>query len=232
MIAAITRRYLHFTALAAFLVLMMLPVSAQAQYRITLRDRSIDTPCYWIERSRLHLCEGGDTLGLSEVIAIESGRMSSLEAEMHRDSMRRFWTYVAWLLDAEADLSAQDKDSQDAVREFEGLKAQTGKSRDLKAFKRKSSEETHLIADGVNRLIGSWYGLRIPERSLVQLSEIKALQMITWAQALAERRMYIRTGDPTYREYAVEHMRQNMKFQESFNRALIRATGAEQETAE
>ena len=96
-----------------------MPSLAKAEYRITYKDKTIQTSCYWIEKSRVHLCEGGDPLALSEVSSITEGQFSPLESEMHQDAMRRFWTYVSWLLDSEADLLAEDNASEEEINEYE-----------------------------------------------------------------------------------------------------------------
>ncbi len=77
----------------------------------------------------------------------------------------------------------------------------------------------------VRYLYRAWWGMRTPERSLVHLCEIKTLQMITWLESLQERQRYFKTGDPTYRDYALEHMEQAGDFQESFTRTLRKVTG-------
>jgi hypothetical protein len=92
--------------------------------------------------------------------------------------------------------------------------------KELKVLKEKGAKELRVLSDGVSRLVRTWSALRIPERELVRLPEIKTLQMITWSQSLDERWMYLKTGDPTYREYTYEHMRHSLGFQESFMRVL------------
>ena len=212
---------------AILLLAFLTPAGAFAGYRITSKDKTIETSCYWIEKSRVHLCEGGEPLVLSAVSAITPGQFTPLEAEMHKDAMRRFWTCVSWLLDREADLMDRDKASQDTLKEIDDVKSLPQKSQDLKALKKKGAEEIRILVQGVTSLSRSWSALRVLDRSHVRLSEIKNLQMISWDQALEERLIYLQTSDPTYREYTLEHMRQAVDFQESFGRVLKKAAGEE-----
>jgi len=164
---------------------------------------------------------------LSEVSAITPGQLTPLEAQMHRDALRRFWTCVSWLLDREADLMDRDNASGDTLKEIDALKSLPEKGREIHALKKKGAEEIRILAHDVACLNRSWSALRVLDRSHVQLSEIKNLQMTSWGQALEERLIYLKTSDPTYREYTLERMRQVVLFQESFLRVLQKAATQE-----
>lgn len=204
-----------------------MPAGAFAGYHITYQDKTVETACFWILKSRLYMCEGGEPLALSEVSAILPGQFTQLETELHKDAMRRFWTYVSWLLDREADLMEQDNATWDSVEGMGALKALPEKSHDLNELKTKNIQDIRCLFRDVDYLGKSWSALRVMSRSHVQLLEVKTLQMIAWKQSLEERRLYLETGDPTYREYTLEHMRQVRAFQESFMRVLEKVTGEE-----
>ena len=157
---------------------------------------------------------------MSEVSAITPGRFSPLEEEMNLDARRRFWTYAAWLLDRESDLKALDKSDVEGLEEIKQLKASHTDKHELRKIKEKGHERIVRIYAGVAYLERSWSDIRIPDRSLIKLSDIKILQMITWLQSLDERRMFLKTDDPTYYEYTLEHVKQAGSFQESFSRTL------------
>jgi hypothetical protein len=207
------------------LICLLLPSTAKAEYRITYKDKTIQTSCYWVEKSKVHMCEGGEPLALSDVSSIIEGQFSPLESEMHHDAKRRFWAYVGWLLDREADLLAEDSASEDEINEFELVRTTPGKKGELKGLRKKYSKKIKNPMEAITCLYRAWSDMRAPERSLVHLCEIKTLQMITWLQSLEERQMYFKTSDPTYRDYTLEHMRQAGVFQESFTRTLRKVTG-------
>ena len=202
-----------------------MPTLAQAEYSITYKDKTIQTSCYWIEKSRVHLCEGGEPLALSDVSTITEGQFPPLASEMHHDAKRRFWTYISWLLDREADLLAEDSASAEELNEFELVRTTPGKKSELRGLRKKYSEKINDHIEAATYLHRAWSGMRTPERSLVQLCEIKSLQMITRLQSLEERQRYFKTSDPTYRDYTLEHMKQAGVFQESFMRTLGKLTG-------
>ena len=210
---------------SAFFIFLAMSTLAQAEYRIITKDKTIQTSCYWIEKSRVHLCEGGEPLALSDVSTITEGQFSPLASEMHHDAKRRFWTYISWLLDREADLLAEDSASAEELNEFERVRATPGQKGELKGLRKKYSEKINNPLEAATYLHRAWSGIRIPERSLVHLCEIKTLQMITWLQSLEERQRYFKTSDPTYRDYSLEHMKQAGLFQESFTRTLGKLTG-------
>jgi hypothetical protein len=201
-----------------FVVFFAMPTLVQAEYRITYKDKTIQTSCYWIERSRVHMCGEGEPLMLSDVSAITEGQFSPLESEMHLDAVGRFRTYVSWLLDREEDLLAKDSACEEELNEFELVRATPGKKDELKGLGKRYSEKINNPMEVVTYLQRAWSSMRLPERSLVQLSEIKTLQMIVWLQSLEERKRYFKTSDPTYRDYTLEHMKQAGDFQESFTR--------------
>jgi hypothetical protein len=207
------------------LIWLIVPAGAHGEYGITYKDKTIQTSCYWVEKSRVHLCEGGEPLALSDVSAITEGQFSPLASEMHHDAKKRFWTYISWLLDKEEDLLAEDSACEEELNEFEGVRVTPGKKDELRALRKKYSEKINDPMKVVTYLHRVWSGMRIPERSLVYLTEIKTLQMITWIQSLEERQRYFKTGDPTYRDYTLEHLNQAGEFQDSFTRAFRKKTG-------
>jgi hypothetical protein len=218
------RMYRRVATLAVLFIFLLLPASSRAEYRITFKDKTVETACYWIEKSKVHLCEGGEPLALSEVSAITEGQFSSLENEMHQDARRRFWTYMSWLLDKETDLITEDRAVMEGIKEIDELRASTGKKKELRSLKKKYSEEINHLIQQVNYIYKAFSNIHTPDRSLIQLSETKILQMITWTQSLQERQTYIYTADPTYREYSQEHMKQVGAFQVSFMRTLGKVT--------
>ena len=163
-------------------------------------------------------------MALSEVSAITEGKFSSLEKEMHQDTIRRFWTYMSWLLDNETDLITEDSAVMEGLKEIDELRASTGKKKELRSLKKKYSDEINHLIQQVTFIHKAYSDIHTPDRSLIQLSETKILQMITWTQSLQERQRYINTADPTYRDYSQEHMKQVGDFQVSFMRTLSTVT--------
>jgi hypothetical protein len=133
---------------------------------------------------------------------------------MHRDTLRRFFGNLAWILDREEEIVESDKALADGLREVEALLQQPGKKKELKALKKRLLGDIETLRQSVVGLERSWKAIRIPQRSLVQVSEIKSLQFLTWLQSLEEWEIFLETYDPTFREYAMEHGRQTAQFRE------------------
>lgn len=163
---------LHLSARAGmaavlFIACLAVPGPIRADHLITRADATVRTPMpYWIERSMLHLCEGGEPVALSEVGAIETGTASALDAELHRDTLRRFFTSLAWLGDREAEVT----DLDDALAEGLGVRrsceAQGAQGEDEGA-RGKLLGDVQDVRARVVRLKNAWEGIRIPERKLV-----------------------------------------------------------------
>jgi hypothetical protein len=138
--------------------------------------------------------------------------MPPLDIDMHRDTLRRFFIYLAWILDREEEIVEMDKALADGLQEVEALMQQQGKKKELKELKKTLLGDIETLRQRVVALERSWKAIRIPQRSLVQVSEIKSLQFLTWLQSLEEWEIFLETGDPTFREYALEHGRQTAQF--------------------
>ncbi len=210
---------------ALLLICLGLPCSVSAEYKITTKGKTIETACYWIENARIHLCEGGEPIPLADISAISTGQFSPLEEEMNRDAVRRLYAYQSWLLGMEAELLSSDESNQGDLQEYLDLDASPQNKDERHRLNEKCLKEIQDLLPKVTRLQSSWSGIRVPDRSLVQPSEIKSLQMLAWILSLDERRMYLNTNDPTYRELAVEHMKQTVIFQTSFSRAMNKLHG-------
>ena len=211
---------------ALLLVCLGLPCSALAEYRITTKGKTIETACYWIENARVYLCEGGEPIPLADVSTISTGQFSPLEEEINRDAVRRLYAYQSWLLGMETELLTLDESNQGDLQKYFDLNNASPRNKDERLrMKKQGLKEIQDLMPKVISLQSFWSGIRVPDRSLVQPSEIKSLQLLAWILSLDERRMYLNTNDPTYRELAVEHMKQTVTFQMIFSRVMDKLNG-------
>jgi hypothetical protein len=194
-----------------------------AQYRIITTDAEVSAPCYWIHGSRLHVCGSDQVFDLSTVAAIEREGLDPLAAELHREGLMRYFAHVAWLLDREQELL--EKDSE-ITKRLEGIPRDTMSRSERKKLDGEISPGIEELRLEVLRLRQAWDDIRIPERRLVQPSRVKSLQFLAWTMALQDRLRYLKTFDPTHRDYALEHMRQAGAFRDSFGRHLEEAAGS------
>jgi len=202
-------------------VLLALPLAAHAEYLITHGGTTDTAPCYWIERSMLYLCDGTGPIPLSKISAIDAGTMTDLEAGLHRDTIHRFFANLSMLAEREGEIVEQDRALAGAIGEVEELRKQPGKKKELKALRKRLKADVDEVQRRVILLKHAWESVRIPERDLVVLAEIKALQFLTWLQALQEREVFLETLDPSFREYALEHDRQAGEFRVMYGERLL-----------
>lgn len=213
-------------AAAVCLLILALPVGAFAEYRIKGSGNTvITTSCYWVQGNRLFLCEGGKPVALSEVMSIEAGTFTALETEMNRDSVRRFVANVSWMQGRDLELKDRDLANLEMLAEVDELGKSPEKNHEFRSLKQACLKEVLALRKAVAARQAAWTTVRVPERPLVILGEIKSLQMLTWILSLDERRVYLETGDPTYRAYTIEHMRQSATFEPTFSRSLNKVIG-------
>lgn len=210
--------------LSAALILCTLAWACElrAQYRIITTDAEVPVPCYWVHGSTLHVCGSDQVFDLSTVAAIEREGLDPLEAELHTEGLRRYFAHVSWLLDREHALL--EKDSKITER-LEEIPRETMSRSERKKLDDGLSPALEELGLEVLRLRQAWEDIRIPEQRLVQPSRVKSLQFLAWTVALEDRLRYLKTFDPTHRDYAREHMRQADTFRDSFGRHLGEAAG-------
>ncbi len=225
----VTSRRFRDTAAAvtagAIILILALPTDALSEYRIKTSGKTVVTKCYWIEGSWFYLFEDDKPIPLSEVSSIEEGSFTLLDQEMNRDAIKRFSVYLSWMIDRDTELMVQDRRNLDALAQIDALKASGQKLSERRSLAKSCLEEVNALRKAVKASQTSWSTVRIPDRSLVLLGEIKSLQMLAWRLSLDERRRYLTTWDPTYRDLALEHMKQTATFEASFAQAMKKVVG-------
>jgi hypothetical protein len=210
--------------LSAALILCTLAWACElrAQYRIITTDAEVPVPCYWVHGSTLHVCGSDQVFDLSTVAAIERGEVDPLDAELHTEGLRRYFAHVAWLLDRERELLEKD---WEITERLEGIPQDTMSRSERTQFCGELAGALEELRLEVLWLRRAWEDTRISEQRLVQPSRVKSLQFLAWTVALEDRLRYLKTFDPTHRDYAREHMRQADTFRDSFGRHLGEAAG-------
>lgn len=188
-----------------------------AAYLITARHGVYTAPCYWVQGERLALCEG-DSLDLREVMSIDAGRLTPAEHAHQSEALRQFYDRVETLRNIEADLNAQQTAIQDTLAYIMGLHHAGKSAPRLDDAKDDAERVLTDIERQSMRLKDAWWDLKIPERDLVYIRDIKLLQQTARILASREWIRYLRTGDLTARAYAQEHTRQVQTFETGFQR--------------
>jgi len=208
-----------------FLLLLVLsPGPARADYLISTSNGEIVTQSYWILGDLVYLYEGFPPMEFSKVNSIKEGSFTDLEKGMNRDALKRFFHYSSWLV---------TKDEKIMLSQGENLKAM-GTIDELRALKKTRSEIKKAVKalsarlDDLERQASTlkdyWRGARIPEKTLVIARDVKYLQLLSLRSSIRQCRRYLKTWDPTCREYALEYYRQVAQFEADFYEALIRHT--------
>ena len=202
------------------LLLVFFPGSASSDYRISTAEHEISTISYWVQGDRLYLYEGGEPLDLSAVTSITQESTTSLDAQMNVDALRRFHHYISWLQVMEDDILKRQDNNLDTLQAIDALRASGGNSSKIKKAIKTLCMELDDLEHEVSVVKNYWDKMRIPEQSLVLARDIKSLQLLSLESSIQHRRRYIRTWDPTYREYSEEYARQARSFDQSFYDAL------------
>lgn len=204
-----------------FLFLLVLLVQdAHSQYIISVPDGDISTKSYWIQEDKLYLFEDGEPVQLSDIASIKQEPLSVLEEQMRKDALKRFHQFAAWLLMVEDEVMMKQNRNFEVLKAIEDLR-QSGKSKSKarKAVKILVAELDNLERE-ITTLRTYWGRARIPEDSLVSARDIKSLQLLGMRSSVQQMSRYVKTWDPTYREYAKELIKQVQSFEISFHDAL------------
>jgi hypothetical protein len=210
---------------AVFILVFLVPDEAFTGYRIDIEGNEVDTDCYWVQNSKIFLCQGTNPIPLSRIRSIKEGTFTELEKEMHQDAKRRFFLFLTWMMDRDAALKEKNLANLDILEQIEDMRASAGKPETIDTLKKKCLEEIEPLKKETSALQKLWLYVRIPERSWVIFGEIKSAQLLTGMMSLEARRIYLTTGDPTYLAYTFEHMEQVISFDPSFSRSIRKFFG-------
>lgn len=200
------------------LILNIFPASAsRADYLLTgPSGETIGTSSYWIQGSLLYFAEDREPLNVYEVRSVRADDLTEEQVERREQAMQEFRAQVLALLEQE-DVIFQAH--ADQLAEISGGGEPIDELLDpdrRKALKREFRSRDKALED----LKSAWNELRLPEYSLLLMRDIKMLQIVSLEASAEQALNYVKSGDPTNREYAREHLRQAESFQESFLDAL------------
>ena len=201
-------------------LLMLFPGPASSDYRICTHEHRISTSSYWIQGDKLYLYEGGVPVGLSDVISITRESFTPLDAQMNIDALRRFAHNISWLLAREDEFLKNQGNNLDVLQTIDALRTSGESPSEMKKAVKDFCAELDDLDREISIVKRYWDQMRIPQRSFVLARDIKFLQLLSLKSSLQHRRRYIRTWDPTYREYAREYAGRAMSFDQSFYDAL------------
>ena len=210
-------------AVCFFLSLLVLfPGSASSDYRIVTREHQISTSSYWVQGEKLYLHEGGELPDLTEITSITEESCTPLDAQMDVDALKRFYCHISWLQGIEDEIFRKQDNNLKALQTIDTLGASDTSSSKIKKAVKAFCGDLDDLEREVSRVKHYWDQMRMPQLSLVLARDIKSLQLMSLQSCIEHMRRYVKTWDPTYREYAKEYARQAMSFDQSFYDALHR----------
>lgn len=201
-------------------LLVVSPRGASAESIVSTPEGEIVTTGYWIEGDSLYLVDSPEPVRLSDVQSISVNAQTALEVQMNKDALKRFYRNTAWLLQEGQELRERQQQNLECMEVIDALRSSEGSGAGLKKAVKACQAQLEDLEDGISRLISRWDHSRIPERSLVQAREIKSLELLCLKSSVQQARRYLRTWDPTYREYAREQYRQALSFEGIFSESI------------
>jgi hypothetical protein len=212
----------HYTEIVAWTILAVFFIlcfagPAQAFYLISSQQEKIQTECYFILGSKVHLCNGREIL-LSDVISIDESGMTEQEITIQQVEKEKFFGEVESLLKTEKQLTENFNNAailMDAV-----IAKKISGDKTLKSDTKKVLGDIKTLNSEFKKLHKKWLEIRIPTKNLVILREIKILELDSVHSTCRDWKEYIDDWSPTIREYAKEHVRQKAIFEASFNSHL------------
>jgi len=160
---------------------------------------------------------------LSAISSIKEGSFTALEKEMNLDAVRRFFRYSSWLVTREDEILALQKENLEAMKAIDGLRASEEKKAVVKKAVKALSARLDDLEEQVLTIRDCWSRARIPEKAMMLARDVKYLHLMSLRSSIRQCRRYIKTWDPTCREYALEHNEQAELFEKGFHNALVRS---------
>jgi len=210
-------------ALICLAAILICPRDIFAGYTITTSSgRVVHTESYWISKNLLFVGDDREPLRLYSITAIEEDHTSDEERSAHEEEMNGFFGEIDAFLERERGFIEKHEVNQKIIEGLTGLLPQGPASRkEIRGYKK---DMKRLIRES-RELRDDWDDMILPDRSLVILREIKSLQLMSIGLAIEEKVRFIKTWDPTHREYAIEHCRQARSFDEAFKREMQKLAG-------
>jgi hypothetical protein len=198
------------------------PHTALAAFTIITNQGSLTTTCYRIQDNKLYLC-AGEGLHLSEVMGIDTTGLTTEERAQHQAAMDACFKRLDVLMEKDAHIARLEAKNQEVLDYIVGLRAteKSGKRyQDALADAMTMLDQLEALALPQDL---AWKNLMMPDRVFVKLRDIKILQYTVRILAYREWRMYLKSDDPTLREYARERYRQVQAFGVRFEQHLKEA---------
>lgn len=210
----------HTTAAVVFccLILTIFPAAAlRADYLVTgPAGETISTRSYLIRGGMLYFAEDREPMNAYQVRSVREEDLSEDQIGQREEALRELRCQVGVLMERE---NAILKEQTGLLAEISEREARTDTG--LESKERKSFQPgLESRRRGVRDLKVAWRELELPEYSLLLMRDIKMLQLMALEASVDHALKYTESGDPTNREYAWEHLRQTISFQESFREAL------------
>lgn len=204
--------------LCGFLAIFLVEPASAAVAIVTQRG-TITTDCYRIHGSQLFLCDG-TAFELRDIISIDTANITEHEQQKQQEAIAEFYEKVHLLLGMEGDFSILEKRCQEVLEYIVSLKAGAKNARRLGDAAADAQTMLQRLEHEAKQMRGKWKDLEIPERTLVMLRDIKILEYHARILAYQEWLKFLKTSNPTLREYAKEHTRQARNFGMSFQQHL------------
>lgn len=206
-------------AAVAFFCLILAPITAlpaRADYLVTgPEEEPIRTEGYRIQGGLLIFSEDRDPVDVYEVVSIEARDLTQEQLEARNKAMEELRARVSELRLKEDALLDTHKSLLSEITERETLNRTELEPGQRKPFLPVLEERMR----AVEKLRQDWSTLELPDISLLVPREIKALGLMSLHASVEHALRYARTGNPTSREYAWEHLRHALSFRESFHEA-------------
>ena len=207
-------------ALAVFILCLACSSAALAAYGVITARGLLATSCYHIQDNRLILCNG-EELNLQDVIAIDAAGLTPQERVDRQAAMEKCLQRLDVLTQEDARIRALENRNHEVLEYIVGLRSSSKPSSRIDDALADALLTLEKLEEDSRKQKQAWEQVKMPDMIFLPLREIKLLQYTSRILSYQEWRLYLKHGDITLREYAREHSRQALAFEERFQARLV-----------
>ncbi|HNY63964.1 MAG TPA: hypothetical protein PKM41_00915 [Deltaproteobacteria bacterium] len=208
------------TALAVLLLAVLPAAPLRADYLVTGIDgRTFRADSYWVQGGKMHFPEGQPPVNVYDVRSVTPENLSPEKERAREAAMDAFFRQVSELEETEKALAAGQAETLKKISVYP-----VGKREAIDPEAKQGLEDVlEVEEEKAAGLMSAWREMKLPDFGLLRARDVKTLQLLSLESSISQAYRYVRTGDPSYYEYAEAHLIQYIAFMDTFTEALGKA---------
>jgi len=206
--------------LAGILLAFLPAAPLRADYLVTGIDgTTFRADSYWIQGGKMRFPEGRQPVDVYDIRSVAPENLTPEDERAREAAMDAFFRQVSGLEETERALAAGQAETLKKISAYP-----VGKRDAIDPEARQGLEDVlALEEEKAAGLMSAWREMKLPDFDLLRARDVKTLQLLSLESSISQALRYVRTGDPSYYEYAEAHLIQYVAFMDAFTEALGKA---------